>query len=171
MNAWFGRVGGADALPEKMPAIWLVTDPACPESSARFIANGCEEEGIPLAWYAKEGGADELARFACLRSQLEVGIGLAADGSSAIAVVAVTDKPYISVGPGTAARLRWLGQAAARISKSQPIPESPVPSARTSDNTSGAEKAQATEDDLESMIRMASLALLKELNGKGGALI
>jgi hypothetical protein len=167
MNAWFGRVGTGDALPEKMPALWLATDPSCPESHARYVADGCEEEGIPLAWEVKKGDAAELARFACLRSQLEVGIGIGADGEGAIALVAVTDKPYIVRGASTGGPLRWLGQAAARISKSQPIPrESERVSVR--DAPSRADEPGET-DDAEALIRLVTAALLKEMReGEAG---
>ncbi|MDR1977483.1 MAG: glycerol dehydratase reactivase beta/small subunit family protein [Synergistaceae bacterium] len=121
MNAWFGRVGGRDALPDNKPSIWLVTDPSFEERDARLVASGCEEEGVPLAWDVKSGSSSELARMACLRSRLEVGIGIDSGHRGAIALVAVNDAPYIERDAGTPARLRWIGQAAARMSKGQPI--------------------------------------------------
>jgi hypothetical protein len=123
MSAWFGRVGSPGALPEKMPSIWLIMDPSRPETEARRVADGCEEEGTPLAWDVRKGRAEDLARSACLSSQLEVGIGIGPDGNAAIALVSVTGKPYIELVGTETGQLRWLGQAAARISKSQPIPE------------------------------------------------
>jgi hypothetical protein len=124
-SAWFGQAGTQSALPEKMPAIWLITDPSCPEDAARKVADGCEEEGTPLAWDVRQGDAKDLARAACLSSHLETGIGIGPDGTAAIALVSVSEKPYMELAAGDAAdagQLRWLGQAAARISKSQPIP-------------------------------------------------
>lgn len=123
MNRWFGKVGTGDALPDNMPALYLMTDDSCTDERAKFVAAGCEEEGIPLAWDVKSGSAAELARFACLCSQLEVGIGIDAKGNAAIALVTVTEKPYVERPAVTPGELRWLGQAAARMSKSQPIIE------------------------------------------------
>jgi hypothetical protein len=163
MSAWFGRVGSPDALPEKMPAIWLVTDPSCPESRARFVADGCEEEGIPLAWDLKDGSAEELAHFASLRSQLEVGIGLGADGLGAIAVVAVADRPYISRAAVTERPLRWLGQAAARISKSQPIPSDITVSVPS--RAPVAEESVEVAGDVESLVRLIGEALMRLQEG------
>lgn len=123
MNRWFGKVGTGDALPDDMPALYLMTDASCGEERAKFIAAGCEEEGIPLAWDVKTGSAAELARLACLRSQLEVGIGIDSAGNAAIAMVTVAEKPYVERPAETPEQLRWLGQAAARMSQSQPIVE------------------------------------------------
>ncbi|MDR3255787.1 MAG: glycerol dehydratase reactivase beta/small subunit family protein [Synergistaceae bacterium] len=167
MGAWFGRIGSSDALPEKMPAVWLVTDPSFSESRARFVADGCEEEGIPLAWDVKQGNADELARFASLRSQLEVGIGLDANGG-AIALVAVTDKPYITRGADSSKRLRWLGQAAARISKSQPIPDEGGEKQAPAKPSIPTKAELSAEDEIAEIVRMATAALLKEMQEGGG---
>jgi len=170
MSAWFGRIGSDDELPEKMPAIWLVTDPSCPKSRARFVADGCEEEGIPLAWDVRQGSAQELAKFASLSSHLEVGIGLDAKGG-AIALVAVTDKPYIMRAAESGKHLRWLGQAAARMSKSQPVPEESGEAKKPSPIVK-AEPARVEPageiGEIEALVRMATAALLKKMQEGGG---
>jgi hypothetical protein len=162
MNAWFGRVGTKDALPEKMPSIWLVIDPKYPQDRARSIADGCEEEGIPLAWDIKAGSAEELAHFASLRSQLEVGIGIGPDGESAIALVAVTDKPYIKRRAEDKSPLRWLGQAAARLSKSQPIPGE-----RTTHTPPPDEPLEGPENtsDVSDLVQLVTTVLMKMQEG------
>ena len=120
MSAWFGRVGG-DALPDDKPSVWLMTDASFGESEASAVASGCEEDGVPLAWDVKSGSSSELARTACLRSRLETGIGIGPERRGAIALVSVADAPYLERDAPTPSRLRWLGQAAARISKGEPI--------------------------------------------------
>jgi hypothetical protein len=157
-----------------MPAIWLVTDPSYPEAEARRVADGCEEEGTPLAWSVRSGDTKELARFACLSSQLEVGIGIGRDGSAAIALVAVNKEPYIELDAVNARQLRWLGQAAARISKSQPIPaEVPAaigePDAMARHNvTAGLSPAQS--DDTAELARIVAEALLNGMRKGGGSI-
>jgi len=121
MNAWFGRVGSKDALPDNKPSVWLVTDSSFTYEEALCIAAGCEEEGVPLAWDIKSGASAELSRMACLRSRLEVGVGIDSDRKGTLSLIAVTDAPYIEHDADTPARLRWLGQTAARISKGEPI--------------------------------------------------
>jgi len=124
INAWFGRVGSKDALPENKPSLWLITDPSITNEEALFVAAGCEEEGVPLAWDIKSGvsgGSAELSRMACMRSRLEVGLGIDSHRKGTVSLIAVTDAPYIEGDADTPARLRWLGQAAARISKGEPI--------------------------------------------------
>jgi hypothetical protein len=124
MNAWFGRVGSKDALPDNKPSVWLVTDSSFTYEEALLVAAGCEEEGVPLAWDIKSGDfgeSAELSRMACLRSRLEVGLGVDSHRKGTISLVAVTDAPYIKRDADTPARLRWLGQTAARMSKGEPI--------------------------------------------------
>lgn len=127
MSTWFGRVGSKDALPENKPSVWLVTDSSFTHEEALFVAAGCEEEGVPLAWDIKSGTISEfgesaeLSRMACLRSRLEVGLGIDSHRKGTISLVAVTDAPYIKRDADTPARLRWLGQTAARMSKGEPI--------------------------------------------------
>ena len=123
MSAWFGRVGTKDALPDGKPCVWLITDLSWTEDDAKCVAAGCEEEGVPLAWDVRSGSAAELARAACLNSHLEVGIGLDAGREAAIALVHVSEHPYVTQLAEGPEKLRWIGQAAARISKSQPVPE------------------------------------------------
>jgi hypothetical protein len=121
MNAWFGRVGSAGALPENKPSVWMITNQSFPVKDAEAVASGCEEEGVPLVWDIKSGMSAELARMACMRSHLKVGIGIDEARSGSIALVSVTDAPYIERGADSHARLRWLGQTAARISKGEPV--------------------------------------------------
>lgn len=122
MSAWFGRVGTPNALPEGKPSVWLITNSSCTEADAKKLAAGCEEEGVPLAWDVRPGSAAELARAACLRSHLEVGVGIDEKNEAAIAIVHVSDHPYVTGIAEGPEELRWFGQAAARISKSQPVP-------------------------------------------------
>jgi hypothetical protein len=121
MNSWFGRVGSAGALPENKPSVWMITDQSFPARDAAVVASGCEEEGVPLAWDIKSGTSSELARMACMRSHLKVGIGIDAYRRGSIALVSVTESPYIERGADSPTRLRWLGQTAARISKGEPV--------------------------------------------------
>jgi hypothetical protein len=162
-----------------MPAIWLITDPSCPEDAARKVADGCEEEGTPLAWDVRPGDANSLARAACLSSHLETGIGIGPDGTAAIALVSVSEKPYIELRAADAMdtrQLRWLGQAAARISKSQPIPVesaaavsggNQTQNARSDKNQDGAgEEPRKTEQEV--LARMVTEALLNGILKGGG---
>jgi hypothetical protein len=99
----------------------MITDQSFPSEDAKAVASGCEEEGVPLVWDMKPGASAELARMACMRSHLKVGIGIDASKNGSIALVSVTEAPYIERGADTPARLRWLGQTAARISKGEPV--------------------------------------------------
>ncbi len=135
MSAWFGRAGGGDALPEGKPAVWLVTDASFSEAQARVVGAGCEEEGVPLAWDVADGAADALARKACHRSQLEVGIGIDSRRNGAISMITVTEAPYVERTADTGAHLRWLGQTAARLSKGEPIYEDCAARAETRGGT------------------------------------
>lgn len=121
MNAWFGRVGSVGALPENKPSVWMITNQSFSTVDAEAVASGCEEEGVPLAWDIKSGTSAELARMACMRSHLKVGIGIDASKRGSIALVSVTEAPYIERAADSPAGLRWLGQTAARISKGEPV--------------------------------------------------
>ena len=175
-SVWFGQVGTPSALPEKKPAIWLITDPSCPEDAARKVADGCEEEGTPLAWDMRQGSASDLAREACLSSHLETGIGIGPDGTAAIALVSVSEKPYIKMTSGAAdeKRLRWLGQAAARITKSQPIPPRSENSlmmplkAEEPKNAQTDKQPAGEEAEKELLARMLTEALLNGILKGGG---
>jgi hypothetical protein len=158
-SAWFGRVGASDALPDKMPSIWLIKDPACPDERARMVADGCEEEGIPLAWDERNGSARELAKIASLRSRLEIGIGLGADGTGAIALVSVTERPYIEGEAVSEERLRWMGQAAARMSKSLPVPDEIGSKDRVSEKTTSEALRGGDGDDAAALVKRAVMSL------------
>jgi hypothetical protein len=121
MNAWFGRVGSVGALPENKPSVWMISDETLSLNDAAIVASGCEEEGVPLVWDIKSGTAPELARMACMRSHLKVGIGIDSAKKGSISLVAVTNAPYLERGADSPERLRWLGQTAARLSKGEPI--------------------------------------------------
>lgn len=127
MSAWFGRVGTPGALPDGKPSVWLITNSSLSEEEAKRLAAGCEEEGVPLAWDVRPGNAADLARAACLSSHLEVGVGIDERKEAAIAIVHVSDRPFVTGIAEGPENLRWFGQAAARISKSQPVPEKREP--------------------------------------------
>lgn len=140
MSAWFGRVGTPNALPDGKPSVWLITDSSWAEEDARRLAAGCEEEGVPLSWDVRPGKAADLARAACLSSHLEVGVGIDEKKEAAIAIVHVSDRPYVTGIAGGSEELRWFGQAAARISKSQPVPDK-----RESGNLHGKQREERGE--------------------------
>jgi hypothetical protein len=168
MNAWSGRVGSENALPETMPAVALITNKRRCEELARYVGAGSEEEGIPLSWDVSDGLAADLARRACMSSRLEIGIGVDERGNGAIAMVTVTGAPYIERRADTPEDLRWLGQAAARISKSQPINRervnveasaAEISPERTAPTQASSEKLPG--DDFESVVS----AIVRELTG------
>ena len=99
----------------------MITNQSFSAENAEAVASGCEEEGVPLVWDIKSGTSAELARMACMRSHLKVGIGIDASKKGSIALVSVTEAPYIERGADSPAGLRWLGQTAARISKGEPV--------------------------------------------------
>lgn len=182
MNAWLGRAGTSDALPSEKPSVWLLGDGSITEAAARGIGAGCEEEGVPLAWDVRPGDASDLARAACMSSRLEVGIGLDSSGEAAIALVSVTDRPYLRFPVRDAADLRWIGQAAARISKGQPVPEKhnnnpgPVPKKRDNTAHGGAivRTAQppksAPEIDISKIVSAVMMEFYKQQNKLEGGM-
>jgi hypothetical protein len=164
MNTWFGRVGTENALPEKMPSVWLVTDMSCPEEYARFVAAGCEEEGIPLSWHVQPGNSHELSYFASTRAQLQVGIGLDGNGIGAVSIVSLPGQPYVSEEARTEESLRWLGQVAAKLSKGQPLPLKKQESKNkvlSFDNETSPISVSDQIDDIETLVKMAIASLNK----------
>jgi len=173
MNAWFGRVGSSGALPDGKPSVWLITSPSWTEEDAKLVAVGCEEEGVPLAWDVKPGSAADLAREACLRSHLEVGIGIGEGKEAAIALVHVSDRPYVTGSAERPGELRWFGQAAARISKSQPVPgrraeEQPKENHR--EQYQNHKNREQPEPDIAEIVRavMSALSASGQDSGKEG---
>lgn len=118
MNAWFGRKG---EFPEEKPSVFLLANSRLDESFIRYVGAGCEEEGVPLCWDYRDGNAEALSSLASNRSRLEVGIGLDADGGS-ISLLKIPGVSYIQRKGTAPAGLRWIGQAAARLSKGEPLP-------------------------------------------------
>ncbi|MCF4112807.1 MULTISPECIES: glycerol dehydratase reactivase beta/small subunit family protein [Dethiosulfovibrio] len=108
------------------PAIHLYVSPETEDSAVSLVAAGAEEEGIPLRWIFGKGSASDLAKEGSLSSPLQVGAGLDSQG------IAVTFATYRERGAyleesfeefDRSLLLRWLGQAAARFVKKEPLPE------------------------------------------------
>ena len=118
MSAWFARKG---EFPNEKPSILLLMSSRLDEASARYVGAGCEEEGVPLCWDYQDGKAEELSSLASVRSRLEVGVGLDAEGGS-ISLLKIPGGSYLQSKGVSPAELRWIGQAAARLSKGEPLP-------------------------------------------------
>ena len=127
MATWCGRAG---ELPSDKPSVHLLVDASVDHSAARWVAAGCEEEGVPLAWDEGTGDADTLARQASTRSRLEVGVGVDPLGG-AVALAKIPQRAYVVEGGSDPATLRHLGQCAARLAKGEPVPRKAPPGAES----------------------------------------
>lgn len=120
MKGWCERL--ADVPPER-PCIVLLLASGVDERVAEAIGTGCEEEGIPAAW-ERALTPEDTAHAASLRSRLDVGV-LVMEARAAVGVAQIPDRPWLDVGAAGPADWRWVGQAAARIVKGQPMPPRP----------------------------------------------
>ena len=119
MSAWLGQWGH---FPETKPAVFMLLGGGLPDDYIELIGAGCEEEGVPLCWDYHQGEAFSLAQDASKRSRLEIGIGVD-NASVCVALRKVPMGPYVTLKGYSRENLRWIGQAAARLSKGQPIPQ------------------------------------------------
>ena len=108
--------------PEQRPCIVLLLAPPLDSSIAEWVGLGCEEEGIPLAWDSAQPG--DAPHSAALRSRLDVGI-VAVEGRASIGVTQVPVGAWMEAAIKGPADWRWVGQAAARLVKGQPMPPRP----------------------------------------------
>jgi hypothetical protein len=91
----------------------LVSDPA----TGTALAEGFEEEGVPVTVVAAEGTPAALARQAANRAVLGIGIGGDAD-RLALVLAGGPARPYLEA---PAAVARSFGQDAARIAARRPL--------------------------------------------------
>jgi Dehydratase medium subunit len=91
----------------------LISDAA----TGSALAEGFEEEGVPVTVIAAEGGPEALARAAAQRAVLGIGIG-GDDDRLVLILAGGPPRPYLE-GPATAARS--LGHNAARIASRRPL--------------------------------------------------
>ena len=169
MVSWCGRAG---EFPSDRPSVHLFVDPSVDNSVPLWIGAGCEEEGVPLSWEERPGDADALARAAAARSRLEVGVGLDGTGG-AVALAKIPQRAYV-VHPGTDRRtLRFLGQAAARLAKGEPVPRKAPPgaevgvAARPEDSEIGAAPSRSFPEG-DGRTRLLVEAVLKALAERPG---
>lgn len=112
----------------EMPAIFLLIDNH-EERIVSLVGTGCEEEGIPVVWDYISGTQAHPAHEASMRSRLDTGIAICGRTAS-IGISHLPDRAWIEMEIDDDRLWRWLGQAAARIVKCQPMP--PLPSAEQS---------------------------------------
>ena len=161
MVSWCGRVG---ELPSDRPSVHLFVDPSVDNSVPLWIGAGCEEEGVPLSWEERPGDADALARAAAARSRLEVGLGLDGTGG-AVALAKIPQRAYV-VHPGTdRTTLRFLGQAAARLAKGEPLPRREEPPAPSLEPEAGEPK----EEWVRSVVEAVLQTLRERAGGRDGS--
>lgn len=109
-------------MPEQRPCIVLLLNPPLDAGIAERIGLGCEEEGIPLAWDSAK--PEDTPHAAALRSRLDVGI-VAGEGRASLGVTQVPEGAWMKVAVEGPEDWRWVGQAAARLVKGQPMPPRP----------------------------------------------
>ena len=95
------------------PVVALIDDPA----TARQVAAGFEEEGVPLGIEQRSGTPLELAREAARRSTLGLGIGGAA-GRLVAVLAAASGRAYLEAHARDARR---FGHEVARIVARRPL--------------------------------------------------
>lgn len=112
------------------PSVVVAAHPDAPPAVAREVHAGAEEQGVPTASVVgpgdtgdtgDTGGAAAAARAAAARSRLEVGVGIGADGTVAVAHALVAGAVLTTpVGAGPDAHRR-AGADAARIVTGLPL--------------------------------------------------
>ncbi|MBN9738230.1 MULTISPECIES: glycerol dehydratase reactivase beta/small subunit family protein [unclassified Pseudonocardia] len=109
------------------PAVLVAVHAAAPAVVVREVYAGVEEQGIPTApagavdGGAEDAGAEQLGRHAAAESRLEVGVGVARDGTVAVHH-ALVPHVLLTLGPGAGpAQVRVLGGDAARIVAGLPL--------------------------------------------------
>lgn len=112
-----------DEMPSARPTIILSLHSPIDEKIVDYIGAGCEEENIPVAWY-KAQDLNETPHEVSLRSRLQIGI-IAEKNHAYIGVVHLPGKIWLDAEMKNPDDWRWLGQAAARVVKSQPLPPTP----------------------------------------------
>ena len=106
----------------RKPLVCILQNQAEPHLLAEICA-GLEEEGVAYAVREGQGSALELAHAAALQSLLQVGVGLAIDGATGIAGVALQirnlppDRPVFHIIGDDPQAYRRLGTNAARAVK------------------------------------------------------
>lgn len=112
-----------DKMPNDRPCVILSLHSPVDEKIVDYIGAGCEEENIPVAWYVAQD-LNETPHDVSLRSRLQIGI-IAEKNRAYIGVVHLPGKIWLDAEMKTPDDWRWLGQAAARVVKSQPMPPTP----------------------------------------------
>ena len=103
------------------PTVVVAAHPAAPSAVAREVHAGAEEQGVPTAGVVLPDEAVACARAAAVRSRLEVGVGIGADGT--VAVVHALVGPAVVELPAGAepGEHRLAGGDAARIVTGLPL--------------------------------------------------
>lgn len=119
----------ASSSPPERPGLVLLLDSPEKESLAAMIGTGCEEEGIPIVWDSVPSCEGHPAHAASMRSRLDIGIAVKGETAS-IGVSNLPGRAWIEMDVHDDRLWRWLGQAAARMVKGQPLP--PLPGTKSS---------------------------------------
>ena len=114
----------ASSSPPERPGLVLLLDSPEKESLAAMIGTGCEEEGIPIVWDFVPSCEGHPAHAASMRSRLDIGIAVKGETAS-IGVSNLPGRAWIEMDVHDDRLWRWLGQAAARMVKGQPLPPPP----------------------------------------------
>ena len=111
--------------PEERPAVLVHRQAGAPAAVLREVCAGVEEEGVPAEVVDAPDGASvtALAHTAAQASRLEVGIGVAASGATAVHHGKLPAPcPAATAGAGAAPpEWRRVGRIAARIVKRLPL--------------------------------------------------
>ena len=133
-----------DKMAVDRPCVMLSLHKPVDEKVVDYIGAGCEEEHIPVAWSVADD-LSETPHDVSLRSRLQVGI-VAEQGRAYIGVVHLPGKIWLDAEMKTQQLWRWLGQAAARVVKSQPMPPTPKELARQRAEASAKARNTMTSD-------------------------
>jgi len=112
-----------DKMAHDRPCIVLSLHEPVDKKVVDYIGAGCEEEHIPVVWSVAQD-LSETPHDVSLRSRLQIGI-IAEQNRAYIGVVHLPGKIWLDAEMKTPEDWRWLGQAAARVVKSQPMPPTP----------------------------------------------
>ena len=113
----------AQDVSSEMPAIFLLVDNH-EERVTSLVGTGCEEEGVPLVWDYISGSQEHPAHEASMRSRLDTGIAVRGRTAS-IGISHLPGRAWMEMEIDDDRLWRWIGQAAARIVKCQPMPLMP----------------------------------------------
>ncbi|GAA4848989.1 hypothetical protein GCM10023201_46350 [Actinomycetospora corticicola] len=101
---------------EGPPTVVVAAHPDAPPGVLREVRAGAEEQGVPTGLFPDDGASpDAAARRGAVESRLQVGVGIAADGTVVVRHALVPAAVVVLPADASAGDRRQAGADAARI--------------------------------------------------------